>query len=87
MDHQISECGLFREALICCERETPEFPKKNPFAGVPILQLDNGTVLVATLPIMKSLEKLYPDPPLINRMLFHEPRSECGNATAKLASS
>ena len=39
--------------------------KKNPFAGVPILELDDGTVLVETLPIMEYLEELYPDPALI----------------------
>jgi len=47
------------------EQRTPEFLKKNPFAGVPILELDDGTVIAETLAIMEYLEELYPDPPLI----------------------
>jgi glutathione S-transferase len=47
------------------EQRTPEFLKKNPFAGVPILELDDGTVIAESLAIMEYLEELYPDPPLI----------------------
>jgi glutathione S-transferase len=47
------------------EQRTPEFLRKNPFAGVPILELDDGTVIVESLAIMEYLEELYPNPPLI----------------------
>ena len=47
------------------EQRTPEFLKKNPFAGVPILELDDGTVIAESLAIMEYLEEIYPDPPLI----------------------
>jgi glutathione S-transferase len=47
------------------EQRSPEFLKKNPFAGVPILELDDGTVIAESLPIMEYLEELYPEPPLI----------------------
>jgi len=47
------------------EQKTPEFLKKNPFAGVPILELDDGTVIAESLAIMEYLEELYPNPPLI----------------------
>ena len=47
------------------EQRTPEFLKKNPFAGVPILELDDGTVIAETLAIMEHLEEIYPNPPLI----------------------
>jgi len=47
------------------EQRTPEFLQKNPFAGVPILELDDGTVIAETLAIMEYLEELYPTPPLI----------------------
>ena len=47
------------------EQRTPEFLKKNPFAGVPILELDDGTVIAESLAIMEYLEELYPNPPLI----------------------
>lgn len=47
------------------EQRTPDFLQKNPFAGVPILELDDGTVIAETLAIMEYLEELYPNPPLI----------------------
>ena len=47
------------------EQRTPEFLQKNPFAGVPILELDDGTVIAESLAIMEYLEELYPNPPLI----------------------
>jgi glutathione S-transferase len=47
------------------EQRSPEFLKKNLFAGVPILELDDGTVIAESLPIMEYLEGLSPEPPLI----------------------
>ncbi len=47
------------------EQRSPEFLKKNLFAGVPILELDDGTVIAESLPIMEYLEELSPEPPLI----------------------
>ena len=47
------------------EQRTPDFLKKNPFAGVPILELDDGAVIAESLAIMEYLEELYPNPPLI----------------------
>ncbi|HKA56043.1 MAG TPA: glutathione S-transferase family protein [Candidatus Binatia bacterium] len=47
------------------EQRTPEFLRKNPFAGVPILELDDGTVIAESLAIMEYLEEIYPNPPLI----------------------
>ncbi len=47
------------------EQRTPDFLKKNPFAGVPILELDDGTAIAESLAIMEYLEELYPNPSLI----------------------
>jgi glutathione S-transferase len=47
------------------EQRTAEFLQKNPFAGVPILELDDGTVIAESLAIMEYLEELYPTPSLI----------------------
>jgi len=47
------------------EQRSPEFLKKNSFAGVPILELDDGTVIAESLAIMEYLEELYPNPPLL----------------------
>jgi glutathione S-transferase len=51
--------------LYAGEQRSPEFLKKNSFAGVPILELDDGTVIAESLAIMEYLEELYPDPPLL----------------------
>ncbi|MGH7964202.1 MAG: glutathione S-transferase family protein [Candidatus Binatia bacterium] len=47
------------------EQRTPAFLKMNPFAGVPILELDDGTIIPESLAIMEYLEEIYPEPPLI----------------------
>ena len=47
------------------EQRSPEFVKKNPFAGVPILELDDGTVIAESLAIIEYLEEIYPEPPLL----------------------
>lgn len=47
------------------EARTPEFLKKNPLGGVPVLELDDGTFLTESLVIMEYLEELHPTPPMI----------------------
>ena len=47
------------------EQRSPEFVKKNPFAGVPILELGDGTVIAESLAIIEYLEEIYPEPPLL----------------------
>jgi len=46
---------------------TPEFFKKNPLGGLPVLQLDDGSYLSESLAIIEYLEELHPDPPMIGR--------------------
>lgn len=60
LDIPIKELDLYAG-----EQKKPEFLALNPFAGVPVLALDDGTVLIESLPIMEYLEELYPEPPLI----------------------
>ena len=47
------------------ENRTPEFLKKNPMGGLPVLELDDGTCLSESLTIMEYFEELYPTPPMI----------------------
>lgn len=47
------------------EHRTPEMLAKNPMGGVPFLELDDGTLLTESLPIIEYLEELHPDPPMI----------------------
>lgn len=49
------------------EHRSPEFTARNPMQGLPILELDDGTVLTESLAILEYLEEVHPDPPMIGR--------------------
>lgn len=42
-----------------------EFRKKNPLAGVPVLELDDGTCIAESVAICRYFEELHPQPPLM----------------------
>ena len=46
------------------EHKRPEFLARNPFALVPVLELDDGTCIAETMAICRYVEALKPDPPL-----------------------
>ncbi len=45
-------------------RQAP-FREKNPMAGLPVLELDDGRCLAESLAIIEYLEEVFPDPPMI----------------------
>ncbi len=47
------------------ENRTPEFLKKNPLGGLPVLELDDGSHLSESLAIMEYFEDLHPTPPML----------------------
>ncbi len=47
------------------ENRTPEFLKRNPLGGLPVLELDDGSHLTESLAIMEYIEELHPNPPMI----------------------
>ena len=47
------------------ENRTPEFQKKNPLSGLPVLELDDGSHLTESLVIMNYFEDLHPSPPMV----------------------
>lgn len=49
------------------EQNTPEHLARNPFASLPVLELDEGTCIIESLAIIDYLEEVYPDPPLWGR--------------------
>lgn len=51
--------------LLAGAQNTPEFLAHNPSAGVPTLELDDGTVLVQSLAIIEYLDAIWPEPRLI----------------------
>jgi glutathione S-transferase len=46
---------------------TPEFLKKNPSGGLPVLELDDGSCLAESVAICRYLEGLHPQPNLMGR--------------------
>ena len=51
--------------IVAGENRTPEFLKKNPLGGLPVLELDDGSYLTESLAIMEYLEELHPKPPML----------------------
>jgi glutathione S-transferase len=47
------------------ENRQPEYLAKNPMGGVPILELDDGSVLAETVAICRYFEEIQPRPPLM----------------------
>ena len=51
--------------ILAGENRTPEFLKKNPLGGLPVLELDDGSCLTESLAIMEYFEELHPTPPML----------------------
>ena len=47
------------------ENREPDFLAKNPMGGVPILELDDGTIIAESVAICRYFEQDQPDPPLM----------------------
>lgn len=64
----LAEKGLavpFEEVdLMAGEMKTPEFTDLNPMQRVPVLILDDGTVIAESVAICRYFEELQPQPPL-----------------------
>lgn len=46
------------------EHKTPEFSALNPFQTIPVLELDDGTMISESIAICRYVEELYPAPNL-----------------------
>jgi glutathione S-transferase len=47
------------------ENRKPPFLAKNPFGGLPVLELDDGTCIAESVAICRYFEELHPAPPLL----------------------
>lgn len=45
-------------------QKTAEFTSKNPLQQIPILELDDGTVIAESIAICRYLDEKYPNPPM-----------------------
>jgi len=51
--------------IVSGENRQPEFLKRNPLGGLPVLELDDGTHLTESLAIMEYFDELQPKPSLL----------------------
>ncbi len=51
--------------LAKAENRSPEFLKINPMGGVPVLEMDDGTLLAESVAICRYFEETHPQPPLM----------------------
>jgi len=51
--------------IISGKNRSPEFLKKNPLGGLPVLELDDGSHLTESLAIIEYLEELHPEPSML----------------------
>jgi glutathione S-transferase len=73
------EVDLMKGAL-----KTPEFSRLNPMQRVPILILDDGTVITETMAICRYFEELQPDPALLGKGALGRAQVEMWNRRMEL---
>ncbi len=59
------EVPLHQVDLGKAENRQAPYIEKNPLGGVPMLELDDGTIIAESVAICRYFEELHPDPPLM----------------------
>src|SRR6185436_4582627 len=70
--------------IVTGENRQPEFLKKNPLGGLPVLELDDGSYLPESLAIMEYFEELHPNPPMIGTTPTERARTRAAERIAEL---
>jgi glutathione S-transferase len=70
--------------IISGQNRSPEFLKKNPSGGLPVLELDDGSYLPESLAIMEYFEELHPQPPMIGSTPVERARTRSIERIAEL---
>jgi glutathione S-transferase len=58
------------------EHRTPEFLAINPLGALPVLELDDGTVITESVAICRYFEELHPQPPMFGRSTLERAQVE-----------
>ena len=66
------------------EHRTPEFLALNPLAALPVLELDDGTVITESIAICRYFEELHPQPPMFGRSALERAQVEMWNRRMEL---
>ncbi|MEL3889713.1 glutathione S-transferase family protein [Ferrovibrio sp. MS7] len=76
----MAEKGIKLETVVldmeAGDNRTPEFLAKNPLGTLPLLELDDGTILTESLAICRYLEELQPEPPLFGTTMLERAQVE-----------
>ena len=70
--------------LASLQHKTAEFTALNPLQRVPVLVLDDGTVITESIAICRYIEGLRPEPPLFGRGALEEALVEMWNRRVEL---
>jgi glutathione S-transferase len=66
------------------EHRTPAFLAKNPLGQLPVLELDDGTMLCESVAICRYFEEMVPEPPLFGRSTLERAQVEMWNRRMEL---
>lgn len=61
------------------EHRTEAFRALNPYQGIPVLELDDGTAIAESIAICRYLEELHPEPPLFGSGALERAQVEMWN--------
>ncbi len=62
--------------ILDSEHKSAEFTRLNPLQKVPVLELDDGTIICETVAICRYFEELHPDPALMGTTTIERARIE-----------
>ncbi|MEM7254108.1 MAG: glutathione S-transferase family protein, partial [Pseudomonadota bacterium] len=66
------------------ENRAPEFLTMNPLGTLPVLELDDGTILTESVAICRYFEELHPDPSLFGTSTLERAQIEMWNRRVEL---
>lgn len=66
------------------ENRTPEFLAKNPLGTMPVLELDDGTLIAESMAICRYLDELHPEPNLLGMTALERAMIEMWNRRVEL---
>ena len=66
------------------EHQTPAFLAKNSLGQLPVLELDDGTILCESVAICRYFEEMVPEPPLLGRSALERAQVEMWNRRMEL---
>ena len=66
------EIERVRVAILKREHKAPEFLKKNSLGQLPVLELDDGTIISESIAICRYLETLQPEPSLFGESALEQ---------------